>query len=140
MSNFGDVGQFHHRFGLPSVIHDGGPRQPEPSEELDKIMDLRVARMEEELQEFADAYNARDQAKMADALVDLAYVVMGTAHILGYPWEAIWREVHEANMRKQRAKTNGEDSRHGSGYDVIKPEGWEAPDVELVLKRYGFNV
>lgn len=136
MTNFGDVGQFHHRFGLPSVIHDGGPKQPPQDEELESIMQLRILRMREELEEFEDAYEDGDQAEMADALVDLVYVVLGTAHVLGYPWEAVWQEVHQANMRKQRAPSSGEGSRYGNGYDVIKPAGWVAPNVAAVLKRY----
>lgn len=38
-----------------------------------------------------------------------------------------WRRVHAANMAKVRA-TSAEQSKHGSAQDIIKPEGWTAPD------------
>lgn len=38
-----------------------------------------------------------------------------------------WDRVHKANMAKERA-TCAEDSKHGSAQDIIKPEGWTAPD------------
>ena len=38
-----------------------------------------------------------------------------------------WNRVHAANMAKERA-TCAEDSKHGSAQDIIKPEGWTAPD------------
>ena len=140
MSDFEDVGQFHHQFGLPSVIHDGGPKPAVEGEALDEIMKLRKERMIEELQEFFDAHDAGDHVEMADALVDLVYVVMGTAHVLGYPWEAIWQEVHAANMRKIRAPKDGAGSRYGNGYDVIKPPGWVGPDHKPILERYGWKL
>lgn len=38
-----------------------------------------------------------------------------------------WGRVHKANMAKERA-TCAEDSKHGSAQDIIKPEGWTAPN------------
>jgi len=32
-------------------------------------------------------------------------------------------------MKKVRAATDGSDSKRGSSLDVVKPEGWIAPDL-----------
>lgn len=134
-TNFDDVGNFHQRFDLDNVTHHGaGPR--ETSKEL---MDFRIKFMYEELQEFEEGYAEGDEAKMADALIDLAYVVFGTAHLKGYPWQALWEDVQSANMRKVRAANDGSDSKRGSSFDVVKPEGWVGPDTQGILEKNGFS-
>jgi len=139
MTNFGDVGQFNHKFGLPSVIHDGGPRQVDlNSEEVQERLTLKMKHLSEELREWEEGYYQDDVVKMADALVDLVYVALGTAHFLGLPWEQIWNEVHRANMRKVRA-TSPEESSRASASDVIKPPGFVPPDLEEILERFGWE-
>lgn len=39
-----------------------------------------------------------------------------------------WDRVHRANMAKVRAE-RASDSKRGSSFDVVKPEGWQAPDL-----------
>jgi len=137
-SNFADVGEFHQKMGLHNVTFgEPGPRTDLSPYEMDKLIDFRVDFMQEELNEFMDAYDAKDDAKMFDALLDLAYVVKGTAHLLGYPWQAGWDRVQEANMKKERA-TSADMSKRRSELDVIKPEGWTPPDIEGLLAEYGF--
>lgn len=128
-SNFDDVGDFHEKFGLDNVTHRGsGPRLVP----LD-LMDFRIKFLHEELKEFEDAYAEGNVAKMFDALLDLAYVTFGTAHLMGFPWQRGWDEVQRANMSKVRAQADGSDSRRDSSWDVVKPYGWEPPDIEGVL-------
>ncbi len=92
--------------------------------------------MEEELEEFEIGKGADDHAQMFDALLDLVYVAMGTAHLLGYPWQAGWEAVQAANMAKVRAAADGSDSKRGSSYDVVKPLGWLPPDILAILERH----
>lgn len=159
MSNYSDVGDFHQRFKLDNVTHTkAGPRPENP-----ELMKFRLEFMLEELLEFAEATNyvlgfdpalgkftftipgpnARaqpvDHAKAFDSLLDLAYVVFGSAQVLGYPWQRGWNEVQRANMTKIRAE-RAEDSLRGSTFDVVKPSGWTAPDIATVLRNHGFNV
>lgn len=61
-------------------------------------------------------------AEVADGLADLIYVACGAALELGIPLGAVWAEVHAANMRKVGG------GRRGDG-KVLKPEGWQPPDV-----------
>jgi len=43
-------------------------------------------------------------------------------------FDTAFNRVHKANMSKVRARSNVEGTR-GSVWDVVKPEGWEAPDL-----------
>lgn len=128
-SNFNDVGKFHRRFGIPSSA------DTEPPHVLDEdVYEFRRKFMQEELDEFRDAWDAGDLAGQADALIDLAYVVFGTAHLMHLPWQALWDEVQRVNMEKVRAPSAESSKRHHH-FDVIKPEGWTPPDIEGVLRR-----
>lgn len=114
-----DVRDFHEKFGVP--------QGDEPC-----MLDLatymfRKNFLQEELDEFMEAYSEGDLHKAADALVDLVYVAHGTAAMMGLPWASLWNEVQRANMSKVRA-TSAEQSKRGSALDVIKPEGWTGPD------------
>lgn len=84
--------------------------------------------MFEELQEYCDASATNDLEGMLDALVDLTYVVLGTAYLHGFDFNEAFRRVHEANMKKIRAVSK-HDSKRGTSYDVVKPAGWEPADL-----------
>jgi len=135
MSDFHDVGLFHHKFGLDNTTIDSapGPRDVDPA-----LMAFRIKFLKEEIQEFEDAYAIGDEAGMFDALLDLSYVAYGTAHLKGYPWVQGWNLVQTANMEKKRANANGGNSKRGSSYDVIKPPDWVAPNIEGLLRIYGW--
>ena len=156
-NDFDDVGEFHKKFELPYVSsrdnyeYHAGPRCV--SREL---LEFRLKFMLEELLEFAEAHgytldftdrwvflpngeNVTDHAKAFDALIDLNYVSLGTAHLYGYPWHPGWEAVQIANMAKERCK-RAEDSARGSTWDVIKPKGWKAPDIAGILRHFGWKV
>lgn len=78
-----------------------------------------------------------------DGLVDLVYVTLGTAYLHGLfhdhmnsqlptIFEDAWRRVQEANMQKVRATV---ETKRGTTFDVVKPEGWKAPDFSNLLPR-----
>ena len=95
---------------------------------LDLItMQFRIDFMQEELNEIDEAYSDEDLHKVADGLVDLVYVALGTAAMMGLPWQSLWNEVQRANMTKIRTP-NAEASKRKNVLDVIKPEGWIGPD------------
>lgn len=129
-SNHDDVGDFHQKFDIPYGV---GPRDVP-----DDLLDFRIDFIKEELREFEDARDAGDEAGMFDALIDMAYIIHGTAHILGYPWQEGWDEVQQANMSKRKVQPDGSDSKRGSKWDVVKPPGWTAPDMERILKEHGW--
>jgi predicted HAD superfamily Cof-like phosphohydrolase len=127
-----DIAAFHQRFGLR------GPRAPQllPNQEL---VDFRQGFMQEELNEFMDAHAAGDLAEAADALIDLVYVAMGTAHMMGLPWDELWADVQRANMAKVRAES-ADQSKRGTTYDVVKPAGWVPPQGARILERFTAKV
>lgn len=118
------VADFHRRFGLEYA----GPSRALPSE----YSDFRVARMQEELDEYKEAVEEENLEKQFDALIDLVYIAIGNAHLHGFPFNEGFALVHETNMAKQRAKSSTE-SRYGTTYDIIKPPGWVAPDLKPIL-------
>jgi predicted HAD superfamily Cof-like phosphohydrolase len=112
-----DIENFHYKFGHERPLK---PKMLDPDTEA-----FRIKFMHEELAEYMAAQTLEDKF---DALIDLAYVVLGTAYMHGFNFNAGWKRVHEANMRKVRAN-NASDSKRGSALDVIKPDGWQAPDL-----------
>ena len=129
MNNFTDVGDFHEKFDLPRT----SSCRPQPDDNLaPELIPFRAKFLQEELDEFNEGREQGDHAQMFDALLDLVYVAMGTAHLLNYPWEAGWDAVQAANMAKVRTR-NEADSKRGSSWDVVKPKGWVAPDIDAIL-------
>jgi predicted HAD superfamily Cof-like phosphohydrolase len=123
-SEYQDVRDFQNKFLIPM------PTQPTLMN--DELYQFRAGFLEEEVEEFKSAHTAGDLHGAADALVDLAYVLYGTALLMGLPWRDLWERVHAANMMKVRAQ-NASESKRGSHYDVIKPKGWKAPDFSGLL-------
>lgn len=128
VSNYGDVRAFHDKFKIR------GPAQPRLLGE--EAFTFRSMFLQEEVEEFVEAQFKGDLAQAADALVDLVYVAMGTAVLMGLPWQALWDEVQRANMAKRRALPDGSDSKRGSPLDVVKPPGWRPPQIEAVLSKF----
>lgn len=144
MKHWNDVFDFHAKFDLP--------RNTSPTElSANKLRD-RAAFLIEELIEFADAANLTitcykndgrvtydesrsnvpaDYYAQADALIDLVYVALGTAVMMGLPWDALWDDVHAANMRKVKGM-----SKRGMEDDVTKPIGWRGPQTKKIIDAY----
>lgn len=136
MTDFTDVGDFHRKFDLHTSDGDAG-EVPVPKE----LVEFRLKFLKEELQEFEEGAEVWDHAQMFDALIDLVYVALGTAHLFGYPWDNGWRMVQEANMAKVRSTGDADPlSKRGSSFDVVKPPGWKPPDIASLLLSYGFKL
>jgi predicted HAD superfamily Cof-like phosphohydrolase len=125
MSNYTDVVAFHRKYQVPCAT--------EPSLLDASTMNYRVGFLQEELTELTYSYGNDDLEGCADALVDLVYVALGTALMMGLPWEKLWDEVQRANMTKRLAKPDGSDSKRGNPLDVVKPPGWVGPDHSSAL-------
>ena len=92
---------------------------------MDYVLE-RANFMNEELEEFLDAAHAGDIVGVADALADIIYVALGTAHMMALPFDLIWAAVQKANMAKRRGVT-----RRGNAVDAVKPDGWTGPEREI---------
>ena len=100
---------------------------------LKRLQD-RIEFLQEELNELITGKDQIDLPLVADALVDLVYVALGGALILGLPWQQLWDDVHRANM----AKVPGATHRVGHGFDAKKPPGWVPPKTLEILVAAGF--
>ncbi|MGH8901959.1 MAG: MazG nucleotide pyrophosphohydrolase domain-containing protein [Egibacteraceae bacterium] len=118
------VAAFHVAFDLP--------RQNRPSIDIDEsLAKLRIALLQEELDEFVAAVAARDLVGIADALADIVYVTYGTAVTYGIDLDLVLGEVHRANMSKLEG--DGRPLKREDG-KVIKSDRYSPPDVAAVLK------
>jgi predicted HAD superfamily Cof-like phosphohydrolase len=113
-----DIAEFHEKFGLQ---HPHGKQSLHPEE-----WTLRHRRLRDELLEYEKAVEDGDDEEVLDGLVDLIYIALGTAYRRGWDIAEAWRRVHSANMAKERGKANN--SKYGSGFDIVKPDGWTGPD------------
>lgn len=68
-----------------------------------------------------------DMVKMIDALIDVDYISEGSKCSIGIEGDAYFDEVHAANMCKLVPEVNMVDGK------VIKPEGWQPPDIRKIL-------
>lgn len=119
------IEDFHEKFGV----------YPKPfSEWTEEDHKFRLNFLKEELKEYETALAANNKEEMFDALIDLTYVAMGTAHIYDWDFEEGFRRVHAANMAKRRVKTSSE-SKRGSSLDIMKPPGWRAPVLIDLVKE-----
>lgn len=121
-----DIAAFHERYGLTqrdAKVNVGEkPRQFSPEE-----WDLRHKRLNEEIDEYNMGVDADDDECTLDALVDLVYIALGTAYRRGWDFNEAWKRVHAANMAKERGEKHN--SKYGSTFDIVKPEGWEPPTL-----------
>lgn len=88
--------------------------------------DLRYRLIREELREFDDAIQNGDLVGAADALADLAYVVMGSFVAFGIDPNPVLAEVHRSNM----TKGGGGKNEFGK---VMKGPNYSPPDLARVI-------
>ena len=92
MTNFDKVGVFMKTFGQEV--------KEKPSFSSDKINQLRISLIKEELDELKEAMDSRDLLEVADALTDLLYVTYGAGHAFGIDLDKCFEEVQNSNMSK----------------------------------------
>ncbi len=92
MTNFEKVGNFMKTFGQEV--------KSKPSLSTDKINNLRLSLIKEELEELTDAMKKKDLVEIADALTDILYVTYGAGHAFGINLDECFDEVQTSNMSK----------------------------------------
>jgi predicted HAD superfamily Cof-like phosphohydrolase len=151
MTVFQLVDNFHVKFGLDAVY----PEEPM----FQTIKPLHVKRLKflvEETHETCEAGGLimditmrpdvdadPDFPKFVDGLLDTIYVAAGTLLLSGLSpdqCQQLFEEVQRANMSKERSKGD-DDARsvRGSQFDVVKPEGFVPPDIEGLLRSFGWQ-
>ncbi len=92
MTNFEKVGLFMRTFGQEV--------KKKSSLSSNRINDLRINLIEEELNEFKYAISKKDLKEVADALTDILYVTYGAGHAFGINLDDCFEEVQKSNMSK----------------------------------------
>ena len=92
MTNFEKVGLFMKTFGQEV--------KNKPSLSSDKINQLRISLINEELEEFKEAIKNKDIKEAADAITDILYVTYGAGHAFGINLDKCFDEVQQSNMSK----------------------------------------
>ena len=123
MTNFEKVGQFMKTFGQEVKT------KPELSSE--KINNLRISLINEELEEFKQAIQNNDLKEAIDALTDILYVTYGAGHAFGVNLDECFDEVQRSNMSKL-----GEDGKpiYNEAGKVMKGPNYFKQDLSKFLK------
>ena len=122
MTNFEKVKQFMSTFG--QEVKD---RAEFPD---DKIVNLRIKLIEEELQELKDAIKNKDIVEVADALTDILVVTYGGAAAWGLEIDKCFSEVHRSNMSKLSADGKPIYNDYGK---VMKGPNYSPPDLKKFI-------
>ena len=122
MTNFEKVGIFMKTFG----------QEVKTKAELsnNKINELRISLINEELEELKKAIEDNDILEVADALTDILYVAYGAGHAFGINLDKCFNEVQESNMSK--LGPNGKPIYNESG-KVMKGPNYFKPDLSKFL-------
>ena len=118
MTNFEKVGIFMKTFGQ-EVKENAGLSS-------DKINNLRINLIQEELSELQTALHEKNIVEIADALTDILYVTYGAGHAFGINLDKCFDEVQNSNMSK--LDENGKPIYNDSG-KVIKGPNYFKPDL-----------
>ena len=92
MTNFENVKKFMQTFGQEVRTNASFPN--------DKIINLRIDLIREELSELKEAIEKKDIKEVADALTDILYVTYGAGHAFGINLDKCFEEVQNSNMSK----------------------------------------
>ena len=92
MTNFEKVGLFMKTFGQEVKI--------KPGLSSEKINNLRINLIEEELKELKEAIKNQDLKETIDAITDILYVTYGAGHAFGVNLDECFEEVQKSNMSK----------------------------------------
>lgn len=124
-TNFQQILDF--QLGVNGSVPDV-PHLPEPER-----IQLWQKLIQEEYTEVMEAFAgltavSPDITPLMHELADLLYVVYGTFAIFGVDGDAVFAEVHRANMRKL------DGPRRADG-KLLKPPDWQPADVRRVIEQ-----
>ena len=125
MTNFQKVGLFMKTFGQEI--------KTKPSLSSEKINNLRINLISEELEELKDAIKNNDLKETIDALTDILYVTYGAGHAFGVDLDKCFEEVQNSNMSKL-----GDDGKpiYNESGKVMKGPNYSEPDLKKTLQLW----
>ena len=119
MSNFNEVKIFMETYGQEV--------KKTPSFPDDKIIQLRIDLIKEELKEFQEAISDKNLLEIADALTDILYVTYGAGHSFGIDLDKCFAEVQRSNMSKLGKDGKPIYNEHGK---VMKGPEYSKPNLK----------
>ena len=124
MTNFEKVGLFMKTFGQEV--------KTKSSLSTNKINELRINLINEELEELKEAIKNKDLKETIDALTDILYVTYGAGHAFGVNLDECFDEIQKSNMSKL-----GEDGKpiYNEAGKVMKGPNYFKPDISKFLKK-----
>ena len=123
MSNFDDVKVFMQTYGQEIK------EKPEFPDE--KVINLRISLIKEELDEFQEALKEKNLVEVADALTDLLYVTYGAGLAFGIDLDKCFAEVQRSNMSKLGADGKPIYNEQGK---VMKGSRYYKPNLKQFIK------
>ena len=124
MTNFEKVGLFMKTFNQDVKVSS--------SLSTDKINDLRISLINEELEELKQAISEKNLTEVADALTDILYVTYGAGHAFGIDLDKCFDEVQNSNMSKLDPK--GKPIYNDQG-KVMKGPNYFKPNLSKFLNK-----
>lgn len=112
------------------VMLDGVPPTPTLADSYHR--ELGKSLIDEEIRELFAAVDSDDLVGVADGIVDSIWVLLALATVYGIDVNPLWDEVCKANMRKRGGALRSDGKR-------LKPDGWEPPRIEELLRSQGWS-
>ena len=123
MTNFEKVGLFMKTFGQEV--------KTTPGLSSERINNLRISLINEELEEFKVAIKNNDLKEAIDALTDILYVTYGAGHAFGVNLDKCFDEVQRSNMSKLGDNKKPIYNEHGK---VMKGPNYFKPNLSKFIK------
>ena len=125
MTNFENVKKFMLTFGQEVRTKASFPN--------DKITNLRINLIKEELLELEEAIEKKDIKEVADALTDILYVTYGAGHAFGINLDKCFQEVQNSNMSKLGKDGKPITNEHGK---VLKGPNYFKPNLSKFVTSW----
>jgi predicted HAD superfamily Cof-like phosphohydrolase len=118
-----DIYMMHNKFGVKEWFE----KNKGDKDLMRKYIMFRMLMIGEEYQETLSAINNSDAEEVVDGLIDMCVFAIGTLDVMGVDANQAWNRVYNANVAKNVGVKEGRPNKFGLP-DLIKPEGWVAPD------------
>ena len=117
-----DISDMHQKFGVNKWF----TKNKSNKELMKKYLMFRMLMLNEELHETMQAVNSENPEEIVDGLIDICVFAIGTLDLFGVDADLAWREVYEANSKKEVGIKEERPNPFGLP-DLIKPDDWEPP-------------
>ena len=124
MSDFANnIYMMHNKFGVREWFENNKGDK----ELMKNYLNFRMSMVKEEYDETMEAIEAKDPEEIVDGLIDMCVFAIGTLDVFGIDANEAWDRVYNANSAKDVGVKEGRPNPFGLP-DLIKPEGWTAPN------------